>query len=53
MAGQRNTESSGLIDRMNALEKELSERRERLIADLQAINGALQAIKKLKEEDDV
>ena len=38
------------MEQIEQMEKDLQERREKLIADLQAIGGALQALAQLKEK---
>lgn len=57
MAGQRHAEAGRLTgdilqikrDDLATLKKELTERRDRAIADTQALTGALQAIDKIEE----
>jgi len=50
MAGQRNAENGGVIEAMERHERELREREQRLVADLQATRGALQLIEMLRQE---
>lgn len=51
MGGRSDAQSRAVtIADIEAMESELRERREKLLADLQAIGGALQALKQLKEK---